>query len=334
VTTPVPYAIVDAHPGAVLLDLESGAILQLNQAAALVWHLYLSGETPNVIAESLAKRFGLPLDVASKDASAVLQMPALGATAPSASEFRYERTSTGYAFFRLESRIFEIDQQGSTIALGRDAESNRAQLRQLLRNVAPKILSLRGHAVLHASAVAMGAAVLVLCGDSGAGKTTTARALVRAGARPVAEDKVVLRLETGRVEAVLEAEALIHDWIDRTARDLDTSSKVSCETLDAIVGGPSLPVAELGFIAAAHRRAGPIRADRITALDATGATFQRAFLLSAATEDWIRQLRTSAAIAGAVETYNLEMPDDLGTLAIEARRVTARGTLRQRPAKT
>ena len=56
----------------------------------------------------------------------------------------------------------------------------------------PHYLALKGHAVLHASAVEFrGSAVLAL-GDSGVGKSTLAAALVRAGGRLISDDAVVI----------------------------------------------------------------------------------------------------------------------------------------------
>ena len=61
-----------------------------------------------------------------------------------------------------------------------------------LRSVVPKLLALRGIRVLHASAVEIDGSLLVFSGQSGAGKTTSAKAFAQAGARLVSEDLLVL----------------------------------------------------------------------------------------------------------------------------------------------
>lgn len=63
------------------------------------------------------------------------------------------------------------------------------------RNVLPLVMQLRGCEVLHASAVSMAGGVVVLCGASGAGKTTFASALSMRGHPAWADDAVVLDLD-------------------------------------------------------------------------------------------------------------------------------------------
>lgn len=69
-------------------------------------------------------------------------------------------------------------------------------------NVLAALVGLRGECVLHAAAVAVAGKVVLVCGPSGAGKTTLAAALCGAGALLVSDD--VVRAEvigTGRVVA-------------------------------------------------------------------------------------------------------------------------------------
>jgi hypothetical protein len=61
--------------------------------------------------------------------------------------------------------------------------------------VIPRLLSLDGTPVLHASAVASDGAAIVLAGESGAGKSTLAAVLCGAGAELLADDFVVLRAQ-------------------------------------------------------------------------------------------------------------------------------------------
>ena len=69
----------------------------------------------------------------------------------------------------------------------------------LLGTVMALLLHVRGSLVLHASAVAVGNAGVVLLGDKGAGKSTTAAALVRAGHRLLADDVVAIDFADGGV---------------------------------------------------------------------------------------------------------------------------------------
>ncbi len=63
------------------------------------------------------------------------------------------------------------------------------------RGVLPLVLQLRGHEVLHASAVSTASGLLVLCGVSGTGKSTFAYGLSRRGYPLWADDAVVLDIE-------------------------------------------------------------------------------------------------------------------------------------------
>jgi Coenzyme PQQ synthesis protein D (PqqD) len=323
---PSSHALVDVEHGALLLDLRSGQISRLNRSAAFVWRHHLTGVSASEIAELLSQRFGVPLDVATRDAALALVAPAPVSASPAASEFRYERSSLGYRYLRSDKPLFEIRDDGTTLALV-DTHATHAEMRIYLRNVAPKILSLRGHIVLHAAAVAMAEGVVAFAGESGAGKTTTARALVQAGARAVAEDKLILNVDDTQVRAVLNGESLIQDWVGRAVTELEDRQTASCAFLDVVAKGSTSPLAQLGFVDLGRRRAGPISARRIGALEAAGSVFQRAFLLSDATDDWIRHLRTSVTIANGVTAYDLEMPHDLETLAEEAQRIVARASI-------
>lgn len=66
------------------------------------------------------------------------------------------------------------------------------------RNVLPLVIQLRGHEVLHASAVRTPEGVLALCGASGAGKSTLAHRLSARGHPVSADDAVVLDLDGAR----------------------------------------------------------------------------------------------------------------------------------------
>lgn len=65
------------------------------------------------------------------------------------------------------------------------------------RAVVPMMLHVRGHEVLHASAVATPAGVVALCARSGTGKSTFAYALSRRGHELLADDAVTLAVRDG-----------------------------------------------------------------------------------------------------------------------------------------
>ena len=69
------------------------------------------------------------------------------------------------------------------------------------RNVLPLVLQLRGHEVLHASAVTTKHGLVVLCGVSGTGKSTFAYGLSMRGYTVWADDAVALEIDDDEVSA-------------------------------------------------------------------------------------------------------------------------------------
>ena len=70
------------------------------------------------------------------------------------------------------------------------------------RQALPMILQVRGHEVLHASAVAMPQGVVALCGESQVGKSTLAYGLHRRGYRLCADDTIGFQTSGQRIQAV------------------------------------------------------------------------------------------------------------------------------------
>ncbi|MBX3466785.1 MAG: serine/threonine protein kinase [Planctomycetes bacterium] len=86
----------------------------------------------------------------------------------------------------------------------------------LLGPVLRFVLGLRGVPCLHASAVDVDGGAIALAGESGAGKSTTAAALVRAGARLLTDDTVTL-VRSGEDVVVHPGYAGLRLWPDVTA---------------------------------------------------------------------------------------------------------------------
>jgi hypothetical protein len=110
----------------------------------------------------------------------------------------YTATSTGTGF-RIRFRDcgeFVISDDLAEVEVRR-APSGRADLLPILLagTVSAFLLTLRGHTVLHASAVAIDGSALAFVGQSGRGKTTLAALLCVGGAQLVTDD--VLTVEAG-----------------------------------------------------------------------------------------------------------------------------------------
>jgi hypothetical protein len=200
------YSFVDTTPGGFLLDTTSGTIFSLNESAAQIWRSRLDGDEPPAIVRKVAQRYGLALDVAARDVESALRVPTAGTPPRPPSDFLYERRDDHTYVFSFQGiAVFELDDRGTHVRLAcRDVPR---PLPYLLQAVIPKILSLRGHLVIHASAVDLGDNAVAFTGLSGAGKTTTARSLARHGGRILCEDKLLLRVSPGGVDTPIDAEA-------------------------------------------------------------------------------------------------------------------------------
>jgi hypothetical protein len=325
------FEFVRVHPGGLLLDLTSGSLFRLNESAAFIWEAWLRGATAQQVASDLERSYNLPPSTAEEHVAAALKIdPAEGTPGPPSGEFLYERTTDGYVFSRGGTPFLLVDHRGEQLRLYQPARMSPSEVAAALTAVAPKLVALQGHFVLHAAAVLLDGAAIVVAGDSGAGKTTTARALVRAGASPLAEDKLVIRETPGGPTVFQACEQNIERWALGTHADLSRGGVVPCPDVNEICTGPAVPIREIGFIEATRRMGRSISAVKLTTLDGSGALFRNSFCGSDAAADWTKILRTATTVAEATDTYDLTMPAGIGELEAAASVVLATRSLRSK----
>jgi hypothetical protein len=323
---PERFALVEFERDGLLLDLSSGSLFHLNESAAVVWVHVLRGMPPAAVAEILATRYRLPQATAIQHVGEALALDPGGVDAPaSVQPFLYERAAETYVLSRAGTPLLTIDARGETVRLSGPDRVDARELPFVLQTVAPKLMALRGHFVLHASAVSVGRAVVAFCGKSGAGKTTTARALARAGATPVCEDKLVVRLGVDRIEGFVRGERTIMAWVAEMAAALAAGRTASCEGLDLAAGGESGVLTAIGFLDADRRQGGSMVAAQLGLSQATAAMFRNAFHGSALAEDWRQHLETAARASRLVATHDLTAPLGLEALASAASDIVGRG---------
>ena len=182
--------------------------------------------------------------------------------------------------------------------------------------------------MLHASAVLTRGRLLAFSGRSGAGKTTTARALVERGATLVSEDKLLV--SAGRIAAPSPGSAP-NPTSTLGSREamipLLADGWVSCSALDEAARGEQFSIAEIGFIDVAPRKGDQLVARRLGVPEAASASFRGMFLGTALAAGWRRQLEAAAAFAEHVPGYAVTMPDGLDALGNVADALERRGTL-------
>jgi hypothetical protein len=321
------HALVKFDAGGLLLDLQSGGLFQLNESATFVWERWLAEMTLPEIASALAETYSIAAEMAEEHVAAALATKTIGPPPPT--EFVYERSANRYIFSRGDQPILAIDERDGSIALA-GPQNDKADLRNVLLAVAPKLLALRGHYVLHASAVILDGEVSAFCGESGAGKTTTARALAHAGAPLVCEDKLVVRTRGERVEAVPGIEMELLRWSQAAAESLAIGAGTFCPDLDRVNRERPLVVRELGLIDAMRRAGEEVVAIPLTPLAGASGIFRNAFYGSDVSHDWERQLKWASEIAHRIVTYDLTMPAGTARLAAAVAAVVRRGSLRSR----
>ena len=115
----------------------------------------------------------------------------------------YGYTAGGYcwALFPGTASFRFLPDQGNVVALAEANASPQSVEDTYLRAVLPLVLQLRGHEVLHASAVSSPRGLVVFCGASGIGKSTSAHGLSRRGYALWADDAVVLDIEGDETRA-------------------------------------------------------------------------------------------------------------------------------------
>lgn len=323
-TFPDRYVLSDFDDGAVLFDLQSGTLFQLNATAAMVWRLNLSGSDPDAIARSLMDRFTLEYSAAREDVNRVL------AAARSEAQWDVLPTNCRYELgshdcYRLivdDSTALEVRLSALGVRKKRPLAPHELDL--YLRIIAPKIISLSGSSVLHASAVTRpdGTAVAFL-GKSGAGKTTTARMFGRAGWSVLCEDKLVVEEHDGRLCAIVGAEPRIATWILNARSGLAAAPIdvwYDAEPLAQTASGPTRTLTDF-FILDAQRRVGAaFDLERLSQASAVAEIFQHSFFGSAASERWRHHIHLASQLARQATTYRATAPASLEALELETRR--------------
>lgn len=108
---------------------------------------------------------------------------------------------------------------GNRITLHRNAGAEEERLLfHLLHSVSAALLRQRGSLVLHACTAKTSSGAIVLCGSSGAGKSTTLAAMLLDGCEMLSDDITVLRFAGNGGVEVAPGPARMHLWDDAAKR--------------------------------------------------------------------------------------------------------------------
>jgi hypothetical protein len=276
----------------------------------------LAGKSSSEISQQLAKIYGLTEEHAARDVLASLEAIPDAPARPTQDPCRWARVEPGYGFFDGERLICEVAPDGSSIRLCDAEVSTEAQARGYLKSIAPKVLALRGIFVLHAAAVEMEGAVTVFTGQSGAGKTTSARSFARTGARLVSEDLLVISFPASGPCAVLGGEAAIRAWTFEQAAQLLRGLRkwVACEGLDRCIEGEPLPIGQTLLISADRREGDQILRESLKPVDALVGSIESIYFASSDTRTWGDRVLRLRDLVTRVATFRATMPEGLPAL--------------------
>jgi hypothetical protein len=311
------FELIEIDGEGILLNVESGAFYRLNRTAYGVWAALIAGRPFGAVVDQLVRDFGITRGQAERDALVALEeLPPGPPPLASSDRFRWAVLPAGYGFFVDGSLLFEVDAGGDSLRSRSGSPPNEEQAQLQLKAVLPKLLTLRGIRVLHAAAIEMRRSLLVFSGRSGAGKTTSARAFVDAGARLVSEDLLIFTPGAAARDAVLGGERIVRAWVEEEARRLADSPgrTIDCKTLACCLEGERLPVRQILLIEADRRVGDRIQVESLSRPDALLALLESAYFASADASSWRLTFESLRGLVMTVSTARAVMPKGLAAL--------------------
>jgi hypothetical protein len=317
------YLVGSFPSGGVVVDLETGNYYKVDAEAAATCAALARGDEDEAATE-LVSRFGIARAHAERivaDTRAGLETaPVVGVpTGP----YHFYREEGGFGLWHNGERVLIVtDGELEILAPPERRAAPSPHLEFYVRALAPKILFIRGVSVLHASACAANGKLVAFAGMSGAGKTTTVRAFVDAGARPISEDLVVLQPGSRRPSVVLDGEARVHAWARSVSERLAAGEAlVSSKDLTTVTNGTNEVLDMVHFLDATRRHAGPNFEPRtLNEPDGLLALMANDFLGDSSRDGWRRYFRVAEVMAADLDLIELNAPAGLSNLAAAARR--------------
>jgi hypothetical protein len=316
------FAAATFADGGVLLHLPSGEVFQLEKMAATAWNVIgrrASGGA--TIAETAAA-----LRLSAEEARALL-----GSVLAQARSLHVRRPSTPPAFWDEEqvlslrdgpTTLMSLDKRSSVLTVASTLrDRSDEELAAALRVFVPKIFGQWFPLAMHASAVSVGERTIMFCGESGAGKTTTARILSEEliGSQLFSEDVVAFQDAAGTLMMVDRVEAVVRAWMADATATLVARREPHCDvlalrrTLDR--QSARLPIHKAIFLRADRRRGADWSLEPLSRAVAIGRLFLHSFLPSPGTNALRSHLRACQMLAAQIDAADaVAVPDGLAAL--------------------
>ncbi|MBS0319485.1 MAG: hypothetical protein JSR18_03010 [Proteobacteria bacterium] len=213
---------------------------------------------------------------------------------------------------------------GTTTIRITDGVEQRFPLFDVIRWAAPLVCAQFGIAFLHAAAVASADRAFVFMGQGGAGKSTLARLLADAGARPLADDALICAPD-GSVAAGTERD--FRAWCEAAASSAAASRCVDFQDLvDRLERGfgatspPRMPVDTILFLGLPRAPAGRQGAVALSAAEGFHRLVQQAFGAIPDARTWSREAGHYGRLAATARCWSVHVVDGLDALATAIRR--------------
>jgi len=308
------YELTAIDGSGLLLDLDSGQIASLNRTAFLIWERYLGGASREEVASFLVAEYAMPAATARRDVTLALTIPKEHSKFPDQG-LRYQVDSHG--------RCIAVTSDGPVLELGRAGDHvislrsfSPPILESYLCAAVPKLLTLGGETVLHASAVRVGAETIAFLGASGAGKTTTAAAFGALGHQVLAEDMLLLRAQPDGVFVPLQIEGATKTWAAQAALLLAESggARVAFVPPSSEPHAPIAPLTKVNFLDRRRRQGSTVVRRSLSRAETVGLLFANTFASSIEPAARRSLLAKVVAVATAVSGYELTVPEGLQNL--------------------
>jgi hypothetical protein len=313
------FALAAFSDGGIAVDLVTGTYVRLNRSATAICEALAATDDVAAARASIGQRLRVGEIEAAQaivDVIAGLQIPGPRRDRPDPFVYAFAPDGNGYVLSGNDVPRLWASADGLMVRLASTNRLSVAHMSEYLRAIAPRLLFLQGAAVLHGAAChGPWGAAFAICGDSGSGKTTTARAFDAAGARLFAEDMLVVA-SASPLSVHLGGEEAIRGWAIESADRLTQTAQIETSGLRAAFNGPPVPLTELWFIAADQRLevGDRIVSRRLGATEAALTIMTSLFLGATSPQEWRRFLELAGAIAVSTSILEARMPRGIDRL--------------------
>ena len=317
------YVVRTFPSGGVIIDLETGNYFRVDARAAVACAALIDGETAAAAAREVADRLAITPEHAERvvadtraalDAAPVRGVP----TGP----YHFYPEENGYGLWHAGKRVLAVALPDLEVSVPPGLGIEQSPLLEFyVRAVAPKIMFTRGLSVLHAASCTVGGKLLAFAGQSGAGKTTTVRAFVQAGATALSEDLLVFKAIAPHPTVALGSEERVHAWAKSAAERLAAgAARTPSHDLATIADGPGMPLSAVLFVDVARRAGSDFIIRSLSDADGLLALMENDFLGGSSADSWRQFIATATALCSAIRLAEVTAPAGVEHLAPAAGR--------------